>query len=392
MKINVERTLVSFQYIALVGIVITQVLGLHSISSLLFTGTFFLTVFLWLVRKKTKIDFTSILGLCIIALSLVSVLLNSLLTNTVLSFSYVKKLIMFWSAILFFDAVYQYSPDHKTVDLVFRCNTLLSLILIAVYYVMPGAVFRFNGRITNYLTFGFINPNLTSVFLLCICMLEFLCAYYTRGKVRKGLHLVLAVYMARFIVETRARNCILVLLFFIFVYLVYLVFRRYAVRMTKKKALLFSLVPVLFAAVYLLFVLNPWIQEVFSFFASESKALSSRMSIWTYAVELISAHPLFGAYSQIAYEAEAAHLHNSHLDVAASYGIPVLALVCLFLYRIILESGKKTNRMNTMCLTGFLCVLFTGMGEAMLFTGGLGIYIYSGIFLVLAAYDFEKTP
>ena len=37
---------------------------------------------------------------------------------------------------------------------------------------------------------------------------------------------------------------------------------------------------------------------------------------------------------------------------------------------------------------GFSVLLLTGMGEAMLFSGGLGVYIFAGVLRMLANYDF----
>jgi len=35
-------------------------------------------------------------------------------------------------------------------------------------------------------------------------------------------------------------------------------------------------------------------------------------------------------------------------------------------------------------------MLLSGLGEAILFSGGMGIYLYAGIFRVLANFDFEE--
>jgi len=70
-------------------------------------------------------------------------------------------------------------------------------------------------------------------------------------------------------------------------------------------------------------------------------------------------------------------MHNSHLDIAASYGIPVLILVCVLLARW-LRQGRGRY------MIGFACALLLGLGEAAVFSGGLGIYIFAGLFLLLA--------
>lgn len=388
MKLRADTLLIKTQFLVLTGIVIAQVFGKNATASSLFTMTFFLTVFLWLVMAEKRISRINVLAIMIVVVSCINVAVNALLTNTILSFSYIKKLIMFWSTVLFFAAMSEYKPDHKTVNFIFRVNTLLALFLLAMYILRNPQMHYWNNRVTAYLTFRFTNPNLTSVFLLSICVIEMIHAYLAGRWTGKMIHGGLAAVLAYFVVCTRARNALLLLAAFIAVYFCAALFPRWKWRMTKPMAALIAVFPAVFAVCYLLLIYTPLVQKVFEFLIGEGKPLDARVEIWMDAVRAIGSSPIVGAYSQISDGSGQSQLHNSHLDVAASYGVTVLLMLCVFLFYIL--SARKEKSANYLLIAGFAALLMSGIGEAMIFSGGLGVYIYSGILLMLANCDFEN--
>ena len=82
--------------------------------------------------------------------------------------------------------------------------------------------------------------------------------------------------------------------------------------------------------------------------------------------------------------------HNSHMVLLCSFGIVILILTIIFTYNITIEISKKAkNKFQTLCLAAFYASIFMGFGEGALYSGGLGLYILCGIFLVLANSDLD---
>ena len=76
-----------------------------------------------------------------------------------------------------------------------------------------------------------------------------------------------------------------------------------------------------------------------------------------------------------------AQLHNTHVDILATYGILVFILICIYLYHLMCRVQNK-NEDQSISLWAFVCTTLLGVGEAALFSGGLGIYLFAGLFLV----------
>lgn len=386
MKLRADTLLIRLEFLALVGIVVTQALGRASLSSLLFTLTFALTAGVWLVTVIGRISRRNGLVILIVVVSCACVAANALVTNTVVSPSYFKKLIMFWSAVMAFGAMGKYQPSRKDVRFLFRWNAFLACFLAAMYLLRKDQMHLLNGLVTGFLTFRFTNPNLAAVFLSAVCMIELIHGASAKGRERHA-HMALAGILAFFVFETRARNAQLLLAFFL---LVYLIPPRRNPEMRGWMAALVAAFPFLFAVGYLLLVYEPAVQKLFSFLIGEGKDLDSRVGIWSYALGAFAVSPIFGAYSQISGGTGASQMHNSHLDILASYGAPVFGLVCLFLFLLLRPDGSTPKgRVSFLCQTGFAALLLSGIGEAMLFSGGMGIYLFAGVLLMLANFDFE---
>jgi len=123
---------------------------------------------------------------------------------------------------------------------------------------------------------------------------------------------------------------------------------------------------------------------------SEAKALSSRTEVWTNAFEMIKAHSITGAYYQISDGTGSSQMHNTHIDVWASYGTIVFILLIIYLIRIVISISEKcTLKLQTISVIAFLGIIVMGTGEAALFSGGVGIYILSCSFLLLAKCEYN---
>ena len=391
MKLRADTLLIKLQFLTLVGIIVTQALGQAQVSSLLFTLTFALTFGLWLVTAARKISRRNGLAILILIASCAGVSANALMTGTVVSFSYFKKLIMFWSTVLLLGVMGEYRPEGPEIRFIFRWNSLLACFWILLYFGWRDRMHLLNGLVTVYLTFGFTNPNLTAVFLSAVCMIELIHGAAAVKRMEKLRHTVQAGWMLFFVFETRARNAQLLLVFFLTAYLILTFFPSRKPRMNGWMAAVVTMFPFLFAMGYLLLVHSPVIQKLFSFLIGEGKELDSRIGIWQFALSAFASSPVFGAYSEISGGTGASQMHNSHLDILASYGAPVFGMFCVFLFQV-LHGGDAQGggHIHFLCQAGLAALLLSGMGEAMLFSGGMGIYLFTGVFLMLTNFDFPN--
>lgn len=382
---KLERILLRLQVLTLCGIPVAQILELTTLASALFTLTFLLTVGLWMGAVNRRLRHSNALVILILLLSALAVTGNALMTGTAVSPAYFKKLIMFWMTILLLGAMTEFSPSREDVRFTLNCSGVLSLFLVGMYLLRRPQMHLLNGIVTGYLTFHFTNPNLTAGFLGALCMLQLIHASWETGW-KRWVHLFLGAGMLLFVIRTRARNGLLSVLFFLLFWL----FGRRSRRLSGLAAAGITMLPLLFAVGYLLLVESAEAAELFSFLTSEGKDLDSRAGIWRFALEAVSASPILGDYSGISGGTGASQMHNSHLDILASYGGVVFLLVWLFLTAV-LAGEQGTGRVHFLCQAALGAMLLSGTGEAMLFSGGMSIYIFAGLLRMLMNFDFEGT-
>ena len=79
------------------------------------------------------------------------------------------------------------------------------------------------------------------------------------------------------------------------------------------------------------------------------------------------------------------------LDIASSYGVPTMILVCLLLQKYLHQRGQRyDDREKYIYVLGFASSLMIGIGEGALFAGSLGIYIFVGTFLLMTGQTDES--
>ncbi len=380
MKLSLTPLLLRCQMLTLFGIVLAQAFGQSRIASLLFTLTFPLTLGLWLSRAFTGISRENLLSALTVVAALGCTAGNALLTGTAVSLGYFRKVIMFSASLLYFGCLLDYVPAKGMVRWCFRWNTALALTFAALYLLRKPHMFLLHGRVSGYLTFRFTNPNLAAVFLGGVCMLEIIQVRAYSEKKQKIFHGLLGAVLAVFVWHTQARNAMLLLLLFTLGGSL-----ERLLQLPKGLAAFLVLLPLMFALGYLLFLDAPPLQALLGFWDREGKGLDSRQGIWLFAWEGFRHSPLLGAYSQISGGTGSSQMHNSHVDVLASYGIFVFALFCRFLYGLLRRPSQSGWPM--LCRVAFGALLLSGIGEAMLFSGGMGIYLLPGILLMLANFD-----
>ena len=379
---QMDTFLIRILYLLAAGIVCTTVLGLESISSICFYLTFVLVVLLWLSGTIRKVTLTDAVLLLTIGLSLGNIMINALLEDSSISFNYFKKYIMFVITLVCFQAASKLHIDDATEKYLLRLNSMIAVLFVIMYTMNSPILYMIRGRVSSYLTFGFTNPNLTALFLMCIYTGELMQIFQGKSFLSRLFHLGLAAAVCWFVWETASRNCLMTIMAET-ILCVILYLTKNGFRLPKWFSLLVAVWPILFVAAYMYVMKNPHIQELFSFMVSEGKGLDARMSVWRPALRDYWESPLWGAYSQISRGTGMSQLHNTHLDILVSYGTPILVLVCGLLYGMIRSRDTRNLKEDTMVRICFCGTLIMGMGEAALFSGGLGIYLFAGMFLLL---------
>lgn len=389
---KIDAFLLKTLFLLAVGMVVAQSLGLDSLTSYMFLLTFPLTVLLWLRTIRTTVTALDVLLVVTIGLALINVLINASMTGTGVGFSYIRKLIIFCITLLFFQTAYRLKIGDDMVRFMNLTADLLVLYLILAYFVFNVQMFQLHGRLSVYLTFHMDNPNLTALFLICLYMLEMYRLFTPERWYFKLLHIVMAAFLALFIVQTQSRNALLVMVIFTAV-CAWLVFRgTRKMKLGKLRSALIAVFPAAFVSVYVALIYTPVIQDLFGFLVSEGKKLDSRTKVWAGALENLRSSPIVGAYSQISQGSGSSQMHNTHLDIACSYGIPVLILVCILLWNYLHQKDRiYRDKSGYIYILGFACAIILGIGEAALFSGGLGLYILVGGFMMLANHSEGKS-
>ena len=383
MKINIENFIIRLLYMVAAGIVVATVSGLGKIASLLFTGTFFLVLLLWFAISQKRITKLNVIAIIIVVMAITNVLLNALFTGTVISFSYMKKVIMFSTTILFFVSASETDVHISNRLFINKMIDFVSCFFIIMYYLQNSKMHLLYGKVSNYLTFRFTNPNLTAMFLISILFCKIINIMQEKRKAVRIFDFAIMAFLFKFIIETKSRNCMLVFVIFIVQMIVYYRLPKIKIFTKKIYAKIMAVWPLLFAIIYMFVVRVPIISRIFSFMISEGKGITSRYRLWASAFENVYYSPVIGAYSQISLGTGESQMHNTHIDIMASYGLIVLLLVCAFVYFILWKKiNKNSSKENTICAIAFSSILLSGMGEAALFSGGIGIYLYAGLFLL----------
>ena len=364
---RVDRWLVMSLFLVVCTMVALQMFGQDPMTSVLFSCTFPLTGLLWLRTVRRSFTVNDGLILLTMGLTVICLLVDLLRSGDTAGFAYGKKWIMFSMSLLFFQAVSRLRSDRKLRNFVHGAAVCLAGLSCLMFVLRKAEMYTMDGVSSRFLTFGFTNPNLATLFLAMVSMLLWCSGTWYR---RCG-----AGIMAVFVVLTGARNAMLALVLF---FICWMFWGRK--QKTSRHPGLWAWSPLLFAAAYLLVMRLPQIQQWLQDWTEEGKSLDSRLELWQLARETIARSPLIGAYHGISDGTGISQLHNSHVDIAASYGVPVLILVCILLRRWLCSGENGT-------IWGFVGALLLGFGEAAVFSGGLGIYIFAGMFLLLAKED-----
>lgn len=380
-----ESALVTCDYVAGSVIVVSQVLGANGLASMLFYLTFAISALLWLCTLVEQVEPIDLVAIVTIVVASANVVANSILAMTPLSFDYLKKLMIFACSVIYLTSCTKARVPARTLRRVPYMSFAVGAVLLASYVLRNTQMHLLGGLRSTYLTFGFTNPNLTALFLACFIMILVLEGMRARQWWLRSAFLVMAAIEVIFLYETQSRNALLAIGVFLVVAILAAMLGPGRIVFHKWLFAFVSVFPLLFVGAYMAFVGNEDLMQAFSFLSGEGKGLGSRTSIWQDALDRFWESPIFGAYSQLSNGSGMSQMHNTHMDILASYGIVVLILTCVFLYLIMARSWDGGNRQTRIVgVAAFECVIMLCVGEAALFAGGLAVYVFMGYFLLYA--------
>lgn len=384
MKRDIKGKTVRLLWAVELGTLLSVMAGWSGLVSPLFSLSFVLLALLWLLAAEEEMHRLTFLTAALAALALIHVLLNALLAGQAVTPSYLRKWAMFAAAAVTLLLGATLTADGRTGRFLLRGNTLLAVSMAALFLIRRREMYLLNGAESAYLTFGFSNPNTAGMFLAAVCGLELVSLRGSRARWERLLHLATVLCTVYFLLESGSRTALLALITEGVFFLCSLA--GPAPKFSRFLCAGMAVLPLAFAVGYLLLARLPGVEQMMSELAEQGKALDSRRSIWVTALTHVRGSPLLGAYSQLGGSFQ---MHNSHLDTLASYGASVLVLTCGWLYRLLRlrSGGGALSPVRLCCLGGFCAMLVLGVGEAALFSGGLGIHLFAGVFLLLAGIE-----
>lgn len=395
----IRQHLIRLGYLLAMLIILSQVLEYGAYTSLFFYITFVVTALLWLCTAGEDFTELDLLTLIIMAIALIAVLVNGIAAGATFSFSYLKKYIMFVCTLLFFAAAGRNGVDTRTRCMLVIMQLVTTLVMLVAYLTRTTSMYMLDGAVSSYLVFRFTNPQLTALFLTCMIMFLILTVVQEQSWVLKILAVAAACCDGYFLLKTQCRTALVALVVFLVVLLERILLRRVRAPIWKWVMAVSAAMPIMVVAVYMQLLSKSWFQNMFSFMTGEGKKLDSRFTIWSVALSLLRKSPVFGAYYEASGGKGSFQLHNSHLDIAVSYGVLTMIFVCIFLYIVMLwiqerpDAGMdKRKGYRSVALIGFICTILLGSGEAAVFSGGLGIYLYAGIFLLNFDRETPEVP
>lgn len=395
----IRQHLIRLDYLLAMLIILSQVLEYRNFTSLFFYMTFIVTVLLWICTVGEDFTGLDLFTLIIMVVALIAVLINGIAAGAAFSFSYLKKYIMFVCTLLFFAAAGRNGVDRRTRRMLVIMQLVTTLVMLVAYLTRTISMYMLNGAVSSYLTLRFTNPQLTALFLACMIMFLTLAVVQERSWFLKILSAVAVCCNGFFLVETQCRTAQIAVVVFLVVLLERALLRRVRAPIWKWVMAVNAVMPIVVVTFYMQFLSKDWFRNMFSFMTGEGKGLDSRYLIWSSALSLLRESPVFGAYYEASGGVGYSQMHNTHLDIAVSYGVLTMILVCIFLYIVMRrvqerpEAGmEKRKSYRSVALIGFICAILLGSGEAALFSGGLGIYIYAGVFLLNFDWETSEVP
>lgn len=388
MKLKIsDDMLVLCLYILSFMMIAGQVLRISWMTSTSFKLSFIIVFLLWLLKSVTSFFTIDLLALLIICLSFAGVMI----TCESLSIAYLNKWLMFSTVFLYFSTCLKIKLKTASVKFLFKMNSALIVIMLFSYIWRYKDIFYVTNSGVRYLTYYFYNPNAAALFLVTIGITAVIYFEFYNVEFSMQKKLFCVILCLFLLLQTQSRTSLITFTVFIMISLFFTCKKNIYLPQNKIFYFIIASFPMLFSIVYLNTIDVIEQSTVVNFLISEGKGIDSRQYVWEYALELFKASSILGAYGYTVTSSVFLQMHNSHLEVLVSYGVPVFILVVLFLYLILINSVPDNYKKgNVMSMWAFVIILILGCGEAILFSGGLSFYLLAGQFLIFSRADSDR--
>lgn len=303
-------------------------------------------------------------------------------------FDYYKKAIMYIVSLIWLVCCSHIKISTKTTYFIVIINIFISLLYI--YFYKQGFTI-FEGEIL--LTLNFTNPNQTGMFILNSALYLGIFIFAGKDLFQKKKSYVytllicipLFIFLIQLLLLTGARSCILSMTCFITFVIFDYIFK--GIRLKKWMNLLIVILPLLFVFVYVAYI-GVFNVDLSLGLDDKGKSNDTRLIIWKPIVDDLLHYIIFGDYYGISGGLGMSQMHNTHLDVLASYGIVPLLLFITILYKILCRSMKLcVYRIQRISLFAFISCLVSCVFESSLVSGSAGLFLLSFGFFMLVNYQ-----
>lgn len=325
----------------------------------------------------------------LIAISVFFVFLNVTISG-IGGGGYYKKAIMYIATLVWMTCCIHSKINTKTVIWIILLNFLINIIYI-IFYRQGFTVFE--GQ--TLLSMNFLNPNQAGMFIQN--SLLYMCVFMTAGQdlgMNKYYYIIsliilipLFLFVSYLMYLTGCRSSIMSLLaFLVLVCADY--FIKNGFRLKRWMLFIIAIFPFLFAIIYINYI------TLFDFDVSmgmedAGKSSTTRVSVWAPVIDNISYYLVYGDYYGISNGTGISQLHNTHVDVLASYGLIPFILFIIILYKTLRKSMSNANcRFQRISLFAFISCMISCTFEASLVAGSGGLFLLTLGFLLLA--NFKK--
>lgn len=309
------------------------------------------------------------------------------------NFDYYKKAIMFSTTMMWMVYTTGTRISKKTAYII--CVVML-LLNISYQLFYKSGLSIYEGEVL--LDLGFSNPNLAGLFIvnsmLYLGVLIVAGQELFESKSRYILNAVIAtfVFLITFniLLLTGCRSAILSL--FAFGALVVAdIFFLHKNKPRKWFCYIVAVAPFLFVFFYVFYIQSIKIDVSFGL-EDSGKSSTTRLGIWSPFVNNFLDYFFFGDYYGISNGTGVSQLHNTHLDVYASYGIVPLILYVTLLARVIWSTWvRAVTRFQRYSVYAFVATLVVSTFEAGFVAGSAGLFLLTCGFLLLSNASIDEN-
>lgn len=383
-RMRADSRLFVFEILILFVICISIMTRQNDLTSLLFRMTF-IVLFLGFsiqILKRPKFNSLHMLALVLAIIAFYNVSARSGMMN----FNYYNKLTIFLCSVFIIPFLSTIEVNKRLVNWIIGINLCIASTYPVMYYLFGKSVY-----LGKLLTINFSNPNLLAMYLLHSILYCAMAMYYFKGRISRSFIFALLVILLQLNYATGARSTMISFGFFIGFIVVNFIMKK-DVKVSSKLSFIILLLPLLIAIAYLSLEESGLLEKYLYFLDfGDGKAVDSRVAVWQYAIDIFKEFPITGNYYRISGGEGMSQMHNTHIDILASYGIVPFVLFIILLHKFIKKIIPiARSNFARMSLFAFYVVFFEGTFEAALVSGGVGLYIMSFGFLLLAKYN-EKV-